>query len=61
MRYAIVIEKSATGYSAFAPDLPGCIATGASVKEVEVDVLTLKSTATPLTPLTQSIWVMKGI
>lgn len=61
MRYAIVIEKSATGYSAFAPDLPGCIATGASVKEVEVDVLTLKSTATPLTPLTQSIWVTKGI
>jgi predicted RNase H-like HicB family nuclease len=38
MRYAIVIEKTATGYSAFAPDLPGCIATGGSVKEVEVEM-----------------------
>lgn len=35
MRYAIVIEKTATGYSAFAPDLPGCIATGGTVKDVE--------------------------
>jgi predicted RNase H-like HicB family nuclease len=38
MRYAIVIEKTATGYSAFAPDLPGCIATGADVKEVETEM-----------------------
>ena len=38
MRYAIVIEKTATGYSAFAPDLPGCIATGDSVEEVEVEM-----------------------
>jgi predicted RNase H-like HicB family nuclease len=35
MRYAIVIEKTATGYSAFVPDLPGCIATGDSKSEVE--------------------------
>jgi predicted RNase H-like HicB family nuclease len=26
MEYAIVIEKSATGYSAYVPDLPGCAA-----------------------------------
>jgi predicted RNase H-like HicB family nuclease len=35
MRYAIVIEKTRTGYSAFVPDLPGCIATGDSQTEVE--------------------------
>jgi predicted RNase H-like HicB family nuclease len=35
MRYAIVIEKTATGFSAFVPDLPGCIATGLSQAEVE--------------------------
>jgi predicted RNase H-like HicB family nuclease len=35
MRYAIVIEKTATGYSAYVPDLPGCIATGDSKAEIE--------------------------
>jgi len=35
MRYAIVIEKAESNYSAYVPDLPGCIATGASVQEVE--------------------------
>jgi predicted RNase H-like HicB family nuclease len=35
MRYAIVIEKTNTGYSAYVPDLPGCIATGASKAEIE--------------------------
>ncbi len=35
MRYAIVIEKAEGNYSAYAPDLPGCIATGASIKEIE--------------------------
>ncbi len=35
MRYAIVIEKTATGYSAYLPDLPGCIATGDSKAEIE--------------------------
>ncbi len=34
MRYMIVIEKTATGYSTYAPDLPGCVATGATVDEV---------------------------
>lgn len=33
--YAVVIEKSRTGYSAYVPDLPGCVATGRSVKDVE--------------------------
>jgi predicted RNase H-like HicB family nuclease len=35
MRYAIVIEKAENNYSAYVPDLPGCIATGATVKEAE--------------------------
>jgi predicted RNase H-like HicB family nuclease len=35
VRYAIVIEKAETNYSAYVPDLPGCIATGAIVEEVE--------------------------
>jgi predicted RNase H-like HicB family nuclease len=35
MRYAIVIEKAEGNYSAYVPDLPGCIATGSTVDEVE--------------------------
>jgi predicted RNase H-like HicB family nuclease len=35
MRYAIVIEKAPANYSAYVPDLPGCVATGASLAEVE--------------------------
>ena len=34
-RFLIVIEKAKKGFSAFAPDLPGCIATGRTVEEVE--------------------------
>jgi predicted RNase H-like HicB family nuclease len=35
MRYAVVIEKADSNYSAYVPDLPGCIATGDSVAAVE--------------------------
>jgi predicted RNase H-like HicB family nuclease len=35
MRYAIVIEKAASNYSAYVPDLPGCVATGRTVEETE--------------------------
>ena len=38
MRYAIVIEKAEDNYSAYVPDLPGCIATGATVAEVESEI-----------------------
>ena len=38
MRYAIVIEKAAGNYSAYVPDLPGCVATGATVAEVESEI-----------------------
>ncbi|MGB7846034.1 MAG: type II toxin-antitoxin system HicB family antitoxin [Candidatus Acidiferrum sp.] len=34
-KYLIVVEETGTGYSAYSPDLPGCISTGASRAEVE--------------------------
>jgi predicted RNase H-like HicB family nuclease len=38
MRYAVVIEKAGGNYSAYVPDLPGCVATGASVPDVERNI-----------------------
>ncbi len=38
MRYAIVIEKAEGHFSAYVPDLPGCIATGATIGEVESQI-----------------------
>jgi len=35
MRYAIVIEKASGNWSAYAPDLPGCVATGSTVEELQ--------------------------
>ena len=35
MTYAVVIEKTDNGYSAYAPDLPGCVAAGDSRAETE--------------------------
>jgi predicted RNase H-like HicB family nuclease len=35
VRYAIVVEKAKNNYSAYVPDLPGCIATGETVEETE--------------------------
>lgn len=38
MRYAVVIEKAGANYSAYVPDLPGCIATGSTVAETETSI-----------------------
>lgn len=38
MRYAVVIEKAGANVSAYVPDLPGCIATAASVEAVEREI-----------------------
>ena len=38
MRYAVVMEKSESNFSAYVPDLPGCIATGATIAEVESEI-----------------------
>ena len=37
-RYGIVIEKGPNNYSAYVPDLPGCVATGHSIEEVEAEI-----------------------
>jgi len=38
MKYAVVIEKAQSNYSAYVPDLPGCIATGNTIEEVEKEI-----------------------
>jgi predicted RNase H-like HicB family nuclease len=38
MRYAVVIEKAGGNYSAYVPDLPGCVATGDTLAEVEAEI-----------------------
>ena len=38
MRYAIVIEKGQGNYGAYVPDLPGCVATGATIEEVQREI-----------------------
>lgn len=38
MRYAIVIEKAENNYSAYVPDLPGCVATGNTLEQVEIEI-----------------------
>jgi predicted RNase H-like HicB family nuclease len=38
MRYAVVIEKAESNYSAYVPDLPGCVATGDTVADVEREI-----------------------
>ena len=38
MKYAIVIERASSNYSAYVPDLPGCVATGSTVDEVESEI-----------------------
>ena len=38
MKYLIVIEKTGTGYSAYSPDIPGCVATGTTRDETEQEM-----------------------
>jgi predicted RNase H-like HicB family nuclease len=38
MRYAVIIERAPGNYSAYVPDLPGCVATGQTLAEVEVEI-----------------------
>ena len=38
MRYAVVIEKAGQNYSAYVPDLPGCVATAPTVEAVETEI-----------------------
>ena len=38
MEYLVIIEKTATGYSAYVPDLPGCITVGDTKEEIEINI-----------------------
>ncbi len=38
MRYAIVFENAGVNYSAYVPDLPGCVATGTTVDDAEREI-----------------------
>lgn len=38
MKYAVVIERADSNFSAYVPDLPGCIATGSTIEQVESDL-----------------------
>jgi len=38
MKYAVVIEQAGSNYSAYVPDLPGCVATGDTKEEVEREI-----------------------
>ena len=38
MKYAVVYERAPSNFSAYGPDLPGCVATGATREEVERNI-----------------------
>ncbi|MDX8447178.1 type II toxin-antitoxin system HicB family antitoxin [Mesorhizobium captivum] len=38
MLYAVIIEKAGDNFSAYLPDLPGCIATGATAADVTIEI-----------------------
>ena len=38
MKYLVIVEETASGFSAYSPDLPGCIATASTREEVEEEM-----------------------
>jgi predicted RNase H-like HicB family nuclease len=38
MRYAVVIEKASNNFSAYVPDVPGCVSAGSTVEETLVNI-----------------------
>ena len=38
MQYLVVVEKTATGFSAYSPDLPGCVSTGSTREEIDNNI-----------------------
>jgi len=38
MKYLIILEKTSTGYSAYSPDLPGCVSAGNTAEETEANM-----------------------
>jgi predicted RNase H-like HicB family nuclease len=38
VKYAVVYERTARNYSAYVPDLPGCVATGSNREQIEREI-----------------------
>ena len=38
MRYLVIIEETTTGFSAYVPDLPGCVSIGDTREEIETNI-----------------------
>ena len=38
MKYAVVIEQTGSNFSAYVPDLQGCVATGSTIEDVEINI-----------------------
>lgn len=38
MKYLVIVEKTNTGYSAYVPDLPGCITVGDTKEEIKKNI-----------------------
>jgi predicted RNase H-like HicB family nuclease len=38
MRYAVVLERGERNYSAYVPDLPGCVSVGDTLDEVKAEI-----------------------
>ncbi len=38
MKYLIILEKTSTGYSAYSPDVPGCVSAGDTAEETEANM-----------------------
>jgi len=63
MRYAIVIERANDNFSAYVPDLPGCVATGSTLEEteqamreaIEFHIEGLREDGTPVPPPTSRV------
>jgi predicted RNase H-like HicB family nuclease len=57
-KYPIVIERTVTGFSGYVPDLPGCVAAGATLEEtrellrqgIEIYIETLREDGEPVPP-----------
>lgn len=63
MRYAIIIEKAGDNWSAYAPDLPGCVAAGDTVEEtrelmreaIELHLAGMREDGDPIPPPTVQV------